>query len=220
MATVFITGANRGIGLELCRQFQSRGDRVIAACRSASDDLQALGVDIQDNVDVASDDSIANLAHRLGDLNIDILVNNAGIASVESLEDLDIERMRKQFEVNSLGPLRITHALLPRLSAGSKIAMVTSRMGSIADNTSGGGYGYRMSKAALNIASVSLAKDLAHRGIAIAILHPGWVQTDMTRGRGSLHASESVEGLIARIDGLSLDTSGTFWHTDGSVLPW
>ena len=220
MATVLITGANRGIGLELCRQFKERGDRVIAVCRSATDELGALGVDVEAGIDVTSESQVGALAERLADTRIDILVNNAGILSRQSLENLDFDAMRKQFEVNSLGPLRMTSALLGSLGAGSKIAMITSRMGSIGDNTSGGSFGYRMSKAALNIASVSLARDLADRAIAVAILHPGWVQTDMTGGTGNATTAESAKGLIARIDELTPANSGTFWHANGSELPW
>ena len=119
-----------------------------------------------------------------------------------------------------LGPLRVTHSLLPALKDGAKVALITSRMGSIADNDSGGSYGYRMSKAALNAAGVSLAQDLAARGIAIAILHPGYVRTDMTGQSGLIDTDESVAGLLQRINELNAQNSGTFWHTNGEVLPW
>ncbi len=220
MSTTIITGANRGIGLELARQCAARGDEVIAACRSKSPELEELGVRIEDGIDVTSDESAALLAERLGQTSIDLLVNNAGLLHHTSLEDLDFESCRRQFEVNALGPLRVTKALLPRLARGAKVALVTSRMGSIDDNTSGGHYGYRMSKAALNIAGVSLAQDLREREIAVALLHPGYVRTGMTEGRGFIDAAESAAGLLARIDELTLETSGGFWHMNGERLPW
>jgi NAD(P)-dependent dehydrogenase (short-subunit alcohol dehydrogenase family) len=218
--TALVTGANRGIGLELCRQLAARGDRVIATCRSVSNDLAALGVGIEEGVDVTSDDSIAHLIRRLEGQPIDLLLNNAGILTRESLDQLDFDAVRWQFEVNALGPLRVSHALAPQMGPGTKIGIVTSRMGSIADNTSGSRYGYRMSKAAVNMAGVSLARDLAERGVAVALLHPGYVRTGMTGGQGLVDADEAAAGLLARMDALSMDTSGTFWHAQGEVLPW
>lgn len=220
MANVCITGANRGIGLELARQYRERGDQVVVACRSASDGLRELGVEVVEGVDVADNESVAGLVERLDGRRLDVLVNNAGILSDESLQDLDFDRMRRQFEVNSLGPLRVTAALRHNLGPGSKVAIITSRMGSIADNTSGGRYGYRMSKAAVNMAGRSLAHDLSDAGVALAILHPGFVRTDMTGHQGLVDPPESASGLIARIDELSLETSGSFWHANGEELPW
>jgi NAD(P)-dependent dehydrogenase (short-subunit alcohol dehydrogenase family) len=220
MSNVLVTGANRGIGLELCRQLHERGDQVIAACRTPSTELQALGVRVETGLDVTSDEAVAALATRLSGVSLDVLINNAGILAAQGLDNLDWQGIRRQFEVNSLGPLRVSRALLGNLVPGAKIAMITSRMGSIADNTSGGSYGYRMSKAALNMASVSLARDLADRSIAVAILHPGWVRTDMTGHSGLTDTRESAAGLLERIDALTLDTSGRFWHANGSELPW
>ncbi len=220
MALIAITGANRGIGLQLARQYKDRGDQVIAACRSTSDELGKLDVEVVEGIDVTDDASVAKLVAAVGDRSLDILVNNAGVLSDESLADLDFDRMRKQFEVNSLGPLRVTAALRPKLAEGAKVGIVTSRMGSIDDNTSGGRYGYRMSKCAVNMAGRSLAHDLKDQGIAVAILHPGFVRTDMTGHQGLVDPPESAAGLIARIDELTLDTSGTFWHANGEQLPW
>jgi NAD(P)-dependent dehydrogenase (short-subunit alcohol dehydrogenase family) len=221
MATYLVTGTNRGIGYEYCRQLQARGDRVIAVCRSASEELKQLGVRVEEGIDITSDASVADLCDRLGDTAIDGLINNAGIVKRVTLEDLDFESIREQFEVNALGALRVTHALLPNLKAGSKIVLMTSRMGSIADNTSGSSYGYRMSKVALSMAGKSLAHDLKPRGIAVAILHPGLVQTRMTNfTSGGITPEESVKGLLARIDELTLENTGTFWHANGEVLPW
>lgn len=220
MATYVITGANRGIGLELCRLAAERGAEVVAVCRRSSPELDALGVRVEAGVDVSDGDAVASLAERLGDLRIDVLINNAGLLSHESLEHLDVDAIRRQFEVNALGPLRVTAALAPRLSRGSKVGIVTSRMGSIADNTSGGAYGYRMSKAAVNAAGVSLARDLAPRGVAVVLLHPGYVRTEMTGGNGTVEPRDAAAGLLARIDELSLETSGQFRHANGEVLPW
>lgn len=220
MSTTVISGANRGIGLELCRQAKARGDEVIALCRRASEPLRELGVRIEEGIDVSDDAVVPRLKERLAGVSVDVLVNNAGILSRQALPDLDWNAIRAQFEVNSLGPLRVTTAVLPSLHEGSKVAIVSSRMGSVGDNESGSRYGYRMSKAAVNIAGVSLARDLAPRGIAVALLHPGWIRTDMTEGKGNADASEAAAGLWARIDELTLETSGGFWHANGESLPW
>ena len=220
MATALVTGANRGIGLELCKQLAERRMDVIAVCRERSQALDGLGVRVEPGVDVTDDASMQALVARLGVDRIDLLVNNAGILSSESLDDLDFDRIRRQFEVNALGPLRTTAALLPKLGEGSKVVVVTSRMGSIADNTSGGRYGYRMSKAAVNMAAKSLAVDLAPRRVAVAIVHPGMVRTDMTGHHGDVDPATAAARIIQRMDALTLETSGTFWHANGEVLPW
>jgi NAD(P)-dependent dehydrogenase (short-subunit alcohol dehydrogenase family) len=149
-----------------------------------------------------------------------LLIANAGILREDALEDVDLAEAREQIEVNALSALRTVKALLPNLGKGSKIGLITSRMGSIADNSSGGYYGYRMSKAALNAAGVSLAHDLKPRGVAVAILHPGFVRTDMTDRQGMLEPSESARLLLQRLDQLTLATSGSFWHANGERLPW
>lgn len=221
MTTYLITGANRGIGYEYCRQLKARGETVIAVCRSASEELKQLGVQVEQGIDITLDTSVADLQTRLGDKTIDVLINNAGILKRVTLDDLDINSIREQFEVNALGALRVIHALLPNLKAGSKIVLMTSRMASIDDNTSGGSYGYRMSKVALSMAGKSLAHDLKERGIAVAILHPGLVQTRMTNfAMGGITPEASVQGLLTRIDELTLENTGTFWHANGEVLPW
>lgn len=220
MATALVTGANRGIGLELCKQLKAKGYDVIGACRKSSAELDALGVRVETSVDVGSDDAVQKLAERLAGVSIDLLVQNAGVLSSESLDSLDFDGIRKQFEVNALGPLRVTKALLPNLAKNAKLALITSRMGSIADNGSGGMYGYRMSKAALNMAGSSLAIDLKDRGIAVALLHPGFVRTGMTGGNGTMEPEDSARQLIERIEALTLATSGGFWHANGDQLPW
>lgn len=220
MGTYVVTGANRGIGLELARQLKARGDEVIAVCRGASKELDALGVRVESGVDVSDAAQVAQLAKRLDGVAVDVLVNNAGILRRESLDGVDFAGIEEQFEVNALGPLRVTAALLPLLRKGSKVAIITSRMGSIADNGSGGYYGYRMSKAAVNAAGVSLARDLAGRGIAVVLLHPGMVATEMT-GRHGIPPEEAARGVLARIDALSAETSGKFVHAGtGEELPW
>ena len=151
---------------------------------------------------------------------VDWLLLNAGMWRTEELDSLNFDTMLEQFQVNTLGPLRIFDALSDRLSKGSKVGLMTSQMGSMADNTSGGRYGYRMSKAALNAAGVSLAHDLRPRGVSVALLHPGYVATDMTEGRGNTTPADSVNGLLKVMDRLSLETSGGFWNFRGEVLPW
>jgi len=220
MATVLVTGANRGIGLALVRRFAGRGDQVIAVCRQPSAELKLGNVRVESEVDVTSDDAVAKLAKKVGTGSLDLLVLNAGILRHDDLDDVKLEEVRDQIEVNAIAPLRLALALRPALRPGAKIAAITSRMGSIGDNGSGGSYGYRMSKAALNAAAVSLARDLRGDGVAVAILHPGYVKTEMTGQRGNLTADESAKLLIDRIDALTVETSGTFWHANGEVLPW
>ncbi|MFQ5626301.1 MAG: SDR family oxidoreductase [Methyloligellaceae bacterium] len=220
MAVIVITGANRGIGLARAQQLWQRGDEVIAACRTTSAELAATGAEVIEGVDVADDAAVARLAETLGGRTIDILINNAGLLTREGLDNLDWEAMRAQFEVNTLGPLRVTKALLPCLTSGAKVAIISSRVGSIADNSSGGNYGYRMSKAAVNMAGVNLSHDLKDKGIAVVLLHPGYVRTKLTGMSGHIDPEESARGLIARIDETTLERSGTFWHANGSELPW
>ncbi|MEE4292784.1 MAG: SDR family oxidoreductase [Xanthomonadales bacterium] len=219
MANVLITGANRGIGLEVASRLQQRGDAVTVLCRSSSNELQALDVEIIEGVDVTDPDSLQMAAGKLKGRSIDWLINNAGILERTSLDNMDFEAMERQFRVNSLGPLRVTAALLDKLSSGSRVFIVTSRMGSIEDNTSGGSYGYRMSKAAVNMAGKSLSVDLKDAGIGVYLLHPGWVATDMTQGTG-IAVEESAAGLVRTMDSLGLEQTGTFWHQEGYELPW
>ncbi len=220
MAKVMVVGASRGIGLELCRQLKARGDEVIGTCRSATPALASLGVRVESGVDVADDASVKALAARLAGEALDVLVINAGVLDNVSLSSLDFDSIRRQFEVNAVGPLRVAAALLPNLRRGSKLAIVTSRMGSIADNGSGGHYGYRMSKAAANMAGVSLAHDLKPSGVAVVMLHPGFVRTDLTRGRGDCDPPEAASGLIVSIDRLGPEATGTFVHANGERLAW
>lgn len=219
MPTVLVTGCNRGIGFELVRQLHERGDTVIGVCRSPSDALAQLGVRIIDGIDVADADSIVRLKAAVGNEPLDVLVNNAGILRGDAFGSLDYEEMLEQYRVNALGPLRVTEALAGNLREGSKVAIVTSRVGSIEDNGSGGNWGYRASKTAVNMIGTNLAHEFRPGGIAVALLHPGLVATDMTGGQGIAPAA-SARGLIERIDALTLENSGGFWHAEGYMLPW
>lgn len=219
MATYLVTGCNRGIGLELVRQLKARGDEVLAVCRQSSDKLDATGAEILAGIDVGQGADMAKLKDALGGRKIDVLLNNAGILRRDSLGEIDYDGMIEQYRVNTLGPLRVTEALLDNLSEGSKVVIVTSRVGSIEDNSSGGHYGYRASKTAVNMVGTNLKIDLLPRGIAVALLHPGLVATDMTGGQG-IDPVVSAQGLIERITELNLEKSGGFWHAEGYELPW
>jgi NAD(P)-dependent dehydrogenase (short-subunit alcohol dehydrogenase family) len=220
MANVLVVGANRGIGLALVRRFAERGDRVIAVCRRSSPELEATKVQVESGVDITSDEAVTAVAKKIEPRSLDVLVLNAGILREDRLDGLDLANVREQFEVNALAPLRVALALRPALRPGAKIGAITSRMGSIADNGSGGAYGYRMSKAAMNAMAMSLSRDLRAARVAVAILHPGYVRTDMTDHQGNITAEESARLLVERIDALTLETSGTFWHANGQILPW
>lgn len=223
MSVYLVSGANRGIGLEMCRQLHARGETVIAVCRKRSSELEALDVEIVDSVDVSDLSDLKVLRQALDGRQIDVLMNVAGVLRKQSLGEIDadaLEQIRLQFDTNAVAPLLVTQALMNLLPEGGKVGIVTSRMGSIADNDSGGGYGYRMSKAAVNAAGKSLAVDLKPRGISVALLHPGYVRTDMTGHQGLIDPEESVRGLLARMDALSLSNTGSFWHQNGETLPW
>ena len=219
MATILITGCNRGIGLQLCRQFAERGDEVIGVCRSDTDELRHLGFRVITGVDVSAAESVPRLKESLGAQHLDVLINNAGILLRDSLGELDYTEIVEQFRVNTLGPLRVTEALLDNLGSGSKVVILSSRVGSIEYNSSGGYYGYRASKAAVNMIGTNLKHDLLPRGIAVGLLHPGMVATQMTNGQGVAPA-DAAKNIIDRIDGLDLQNSGGFWHAEGYELPW
>ncbi|BDX06914.1 SDR family oxidoreductase [Planctobacterium marinum] len=220
MQNVVITGANRGIGLELTRIYQQQGCRVWALCRQSSKELDETGVQVVTGVELSDLDALPGMIHPLQGVTIDLLIHNAGILRNESLNQINVSTIEQQFKVNAVAPLVLTDLLLDNLNSGAKVALVTSRMGSMGDNGSGGRYGYRMSKAALNAAAVSLAHDLKPRNISVTILHPGYVQTGMVDFRGEVSAQSSAQRLVQRIEALNLDNSGTFWHANGEVLPW
>ena len=219
-----IIGANRGIGLALVKQYLQFGAEVIAVCRNLSDELHNLLEDkltIMSNIDVTLPEDREQLQMRLAS-DIDHIIHNAGILRTDNLMALEeqSDSILEQFQVNALAPLLTLQTLASKLRPGSKMGIITSRMGSIADNTSGGMYGYRMSKAAVNMAGKGLAQDLRSKGIAVYLLHPGFVQTDMTNGRGYITAEVSAKGLWERMNTLTFNETGTFWHTDGSELTW
>ena len=223
MANVVITGANRGIGLELAKLYAARGDLVTAICREAGDEIEDIADQTISGIDVTNEQIGPGLRTILAELvegKIDLLINNAGLFKNETLDAMDADSIREQFEVNTIAPLMIAHGLVPLMGEGSKIANITSRMGSIEDNTSGAYYGYRASKAALNAVGKSLAMDLKPKGIAVAQLHPGFVQTRMVGFNGDISPAEAAAGLAQRIDELNLENTGGFWHSNGQKLPW
>ena len=219
MTTTLVTGSNRGIGLELCRALAAEGHRVIAACRSGSPELDALGVEVVTGVDVADDASVAALGKKLAGRRIDWLIANAGILEPGGLDALDFDSMRRQFEVNSLGPLRVVKALLPSLGEGSKIGIVSSRVGSLADNGSGGMYGYRMSKAALNALTCLTAKELAGTPIKVNAVCPGWCRTAMGGEEATRSADEGARGIVWAALLPDDGPSGGFFR-DGQPIDW
>lgn len=230
---VLITGTSRGLGLEFTRQYLERGDRVFAMLRhpGESKELDALAAKFPERLtqiagDVTDDPSIeaarAKVASATGAL--DILINNAGTypKSGGGLADLDLAEIRSVYDVNAVGPLRVTRAFLALLKKGSgpRVIGITSLMGSIEDNSSGGSWAYRMSKAALNMANRNLAIDLRGDGIACVVLHPGWVRTDMGGPNAPLTPQESVASMIRTIDALTPEKSGGFYDREGQPLPW
>ena len=221
MKHIVITGANRGIGLELARLYSEKYP-VTALCRSSSEELEALPhVTVVKDVDMRSWVTIEKSIQQL-DQKIDLLICNAGIfeGGATKIGDVSAKSMQEQFLINAVAPIMCVQAALDYLSRDAKIALITSRMGSIRDNQSGGYYAYRMSKAALNAAGKSLAIDLKERGIPVAILHPGMVRTRMTGYAGQFTPEEAAEQLAARIEDLTLENSGLFKHARGEMLPW
>jgi NAD(P)-dependent dehydrogenase (short-subunit alcohol dehydrogenase family) len=221
---VVITGANRGLGLEFARQFHAAGARVIGTARrpDAAEELKALGVRVE-QLDVTDAESVARLASRLGNEPVDIVINNAGIGGRHpSIEQIDADTVDRIFQVNCLGPMRVTQALLPALRKGDRklVVNITSRLGSIELNEQGGYYGYRESKAALNMFSRSLAGELSAEGFTCVAISPGWVRTDMGGSHAPLSPAESIQGMIAVINGLTTKDSGAFFDYRGQRLPW
>lgn len=229
--SVLVTGANRGLGLEFVRQYAQAGWKTYAACRSpkSAKELKAL----QDqhagritilSLDVTDAASVRTAAEKLRGEPIDLLLNNAGVGSppAQKIGSLDYAAWSQVFDANVLGPARVVEAFVDNVAKGrdKRIVTLTSRMGSIADNSSGGSYAYRSSKAGVNAVMKSFSIDLAPRGITCVVVHPGWVRTDMGGAGGKLAPAESVKSLRALIDGLSPMDSGKFFNVDGEVLPW
>lgn len=226
MPSVLITGANRGIGLEFARQYADAGYRVHAACRAPgrAEALASLGEGVTLHaLDVTDHRRIEALAADLKGEAIDILINNAGIyGEGQEFGKIDYAAWERVMRVNTLAPLKMAECFLPHLEAGKTkmIASITSRMGSIGDNSAGGVYIYRSSKAALNAAAKSLALDLAPRGITVIVFHPGWVKTDMGGPNALIDAETSVAGMRAVIAGAGKKDSGRFFAYDGTEVPW
>ncbi len=229
--TVLITGANRGLGLEFCRQYAEAGWRVIATCRlpAAATELAALAEEYPDiqieSLDVSDFAQIDALAEKLADETIDVLLNNAGVygdSQEKGFGQLDYKAWVSTLTINTMAPVKMAEAFLLHLEAGENklIATVSSLMGSMADNTSGGSLLYRSSKAGLNAVMKSLALDLAERSIGVLILHPGWVRTDMGGKNALIDVEESVTGMRQRIKEFTLDQSGSFVKFDGGLVPW
>ena len=221
---VLVTGANRGLGLEFVQQLKAKGYEVIGTARSPQKavELEATGARVE-QLDVADAASVAALAERLVDTPIDILINNAGMLNRadSTMDTLDFDVMERSFQVNSLGPLRVTQALLPNLNAGKgkTVVSITSRLGSIELST-GGLYSYRTSKTALNQINKIMSSELAPQGFTCVVMHPGWVQTDMGGPNATLTKPESIAGMIGVIENLTPASTGKFFNYDGAELPW
>ena len=225
---VLITGANRGLGLEFTKQYAADGWSVLACCRHPQSalDLQALAkvnanISIQ-ALDVADFAQIDALALQLKDEAIDVLINNAGVYPASSFGDTNYQAWAEGFKVNSMAPLKMAEAFVQHLTRGQlkKIATLSSKMGSLDDNSSGESYSYRSSKTAVNMVMKSLSIDLKPYGISVVTLHPGWVQTDMGGSNALISAHTSVSGLRKVIESLSLDSTGKFMAYDGKAIPW
>jgi NAD(P)-dependent dehydrogenase (short-subunit alcohol dehydrogenase family) len=222
--TVLITGANRGLGLEFARQYKEAGWQVIGTARKPgeAEELEALGVQVV-QLDVADQESVDRMAAELAGEPIDLLINNAGIfPRVGKIEEIDFDDYSRTLSVNTVGPVRVTRALLPNLRQGKLkiVAGLSSNLGSIAENERGNFYGYRESKAALNMFTKTLAAELGPEGFICVVLTPGWVQTDMGGPNATLVPAESIGGMKAVLDKLTPADNGTFWSYDGSQMPW
>lgn len=220
MPTAVVTGANRGIGLEFCRQLAQRGYHVVALCHKSSRELSSLDVHIEKGIDVREEKKLKTLKRKFK-THIDLLINCAGVLYTDDLKNPNYDIYLEQFDVNALGPLRVTRAFLPLLSKGSKIMMISSRAGSLArEKRCPDFYGYRMSKTALNMLSVCLATELKPKGIAVGIFHPGYVKTRMVDFKGDIEPHASVNGMLEKVEDLNLRNTGTFWDYKGNVVPW
>ena len=226
MTTALVIGCDRGIAHAIALQLQARGDEVIAACLFDGDDLKQRGITVEPGVDVTDGDSVTALAARLrgSGTRLDWLLHVAGVLGLDQLGEIDYDDVRRQFEINTIGPLRTVEAHRDLLGPGAKVGIVTSRVGSLGDNTSGGMYAYRISKAAANMAGLNLHHDLAKSGVATVMLHPGMVATDLTKDfpgdYSYIQPEEAAAGLIRDMDQLTPATSGRFQHSNGSYLPW
>lgn len=226
MLTVLVTGANRGIGLEFVRQYAADGWRVHAACRDPDKaaELRAITGDVRlHRLDVTDEGQLAALETSLAGEPIDILINNAGVRGLgDRIGSTEVAGWLETLHVNAIAPVRVSERLIANLERGQRklIVNITSRLGSIAENSSGGSYAYRSSKAALNMAAKSMSVDLKDRGIAVVVFHPGWVQTDMGGSGAPVTPPESVSGMRAKIAKLTAADSGQFFNYNGQPIPW
>jgi len=218
---IAVVGSNRGIGLEITKKLISEKHEVYAFCRKPSQDLQkAEPKQIIEDFEVTSLDAMKSSLESLDQKDFDALIHVSGVLKSDTFEDFNVDDITNQFKVNSLGPILSSKAFKPYLKSDAKVALLTSRMGSIEDNSSGDMYGYRMSKAALNMAGKNLAHDYKEDGVTVLMLHPGYVQTDMTNNNGDVSPKESAAKLIDLIMSKGFEESGTFWHMNGEKLPW
>ncbi|TDH73589.1 hypothetical protein CCR75_007676 [Bremia lactucae] len=227
--TVLITGSNRGIGLAFAKYYKKEGWNVIGCARDVTNaaELKQLELWMLITLDTSSEDSINAASKALENVPIHLLINNAGIMTEHNLQSTTKADLLRQYEVNAVGPFLMTRAMLPNLQLAvkdqglAKVAQVTSRMGSIMDNNSGGYYGYRASKTALNMITKSLAVDLGKEKICCLLLHPGYVNTEMVQFSGSVSPADSVKGMAKIIAGAKLEDSAKMFHFEkGDVLPW
>lgn len=226
MNSILVVGADRGIANAICRQLHARGDRVIAACLGKGEGFAEGGIDSIGGIDVTSDAAVRKLVEGLHarSARLDWVLHVAGVLGLDELGRIDYDDMRRQFEINTLGPLRVAEACIPFVGPGSKLGIVTSRVGSLGDNGSGGMYAYRVSKAGANMVALNLHHDLSKRGMAVVALHPGMVATDLTKDYPGnfnyIQPEEAARGLIARMDELTPASSGQFRHANGDKLLW
>jgi NAD(P)-dependent dehydrogenase (short-subunit alcohol dehydrogenase family) len=226
MTTALVVGADKGIAWNIAKQLADRGDTVYAAIMGESTDFEGAPVNILPKVDVTSGAAVAAMVKKLQDkgVTIDTLYHVAGVMTLDELGKIDYDKLNWEFQINTVGPLRTIEAALPLLKDGSKVGIVTSRVGSLGDNSSGGQYSYRLSKAAANMVGLNLHHDLKKRGIAVRMLHPGMVKTDLVKDYPGdfpyITPAVAAAGLIARMDELTLETAGDFRHSNGQQLIW
>jgi len=228
MHTVFITGAKRGIGFEFTKQYAEDGWKVLACCRDPANAPELLALAQKNSniqvvtLDVMNFKQIEQVADTLQHTPIDVLINNAGIYPESRFGDVDMEEWSTAFKINSMAPLKLAEAFQANLAKSElkKLATLSSKMGSIEDNTSGGSYIYRSTKTAVNMVMKSLSIDLATTGISVVTLHPGWVLTDMGGPNALINVKTSVSGLRNVIDKLSLVNTGKFIAYDGKEIAW
>lgn len=231
MPTLLITGANRGIGLELCKAYLKQDWQVYAACRDPDSALALKAIQSANadklsihRVDVSKENHIHALKEEIGDQPLDILFNNAGVYADKSSKfgQSDSQAWLEAFHINVISPMQMMETFVDNVANSEKkiIANMSSKMGSIADNSSGGSYAYRSTKTALNSVVKSVSLDLHERDITVLALHPGWVRTDMGGPNGELSVEESAAGLVENLSNASLEDTGSFWDIDGSTIEW